>query len=319
MSFNSLKKQRDDLSAIAEKLEAPSKKFQKDERYWYPKIEDGVGYAIIRFMPAKENESLTYVQRFSHGFKGKSGWYMNECPTTQDINGENIGKCPVCENNTKIWNELGDEAARKIISAPYPHKRTRQMKYTSNVYVVSDPQNPENEGKVFLFKYGKKIHDKILLAVKPEFPNDPKFNPFNLWTGANFELKIRTVDGQINYDSSKFQECAELADEETMEKAYNSLHSLEELISPDNYKSYEELQRELARALGESVESLDGEVSKTKSSESGNVIEQAFSDNPEEKQLEIPVSQEPETQSDNVDADIAYFQNLANASLVEDD
>lgn len=307
MSFAEMKKKRENLDAIATSMleDTGKRKYERDTRFWYPKLDDGNGYAVIRFLPEKEGETAKYVQRYSHGFKldaDSNSWYIENCPTTVGVNGEQMGKCPMCEANTELYKTLGKERASKIVSAPYPYARKRKMKYTSNVYVVSDPANPENEGKVFLYEFGTKIFDKLKLALNPQFPKDPKFNPFNLWSGANFELKIRKVDGQVNYDSSSFEACAPLDDDDAvLEKIYNSIYSLEELISPDKYKDYDTLKARVNTVLGVKTEQSSEEV---------------FNNQPEaqsavEKADTAPADSLPTTEADEpADDNLAYFQSL---------
>lgn len=306
MSFAEMKKRRENLDDLAGKLEETGKqKYDKDTRLWYPKLDDGNGYAVIRFMPAKDDEDAKWVQRFTHGYKfdaNSNSWYIENCPTTIGVNGEQIGRCPQCESNSELYKTLGKDRASKIVSAPYPYARKRKMKYTSNVYVVSDPATPENNGKVVLFEYGTKIFDKLKLALSPEFPNDPKFNPFNLWTGANFELKIRKVDGQVNYDSSNFMPVGELADDETMERIYNSIYSLEELIAPENYKDYDTLKARVNTVLGVSAEPTSEEVfnapAEPAPASAAPAVETSEADS-------LPSTEDTEAE-DNLD----YFQNL---------
>lgn len=255
MSFNKLKKKRGDIAKLAAKLENQGKKtYESDDRFWYPKRdENGNGYAIIRFLPAPGEESAPYVQTFRHGYKGPTNnWYIEECPTT-------IGeKCPVCDDNSRLYNDLGKEKASQIVSGM--NGRKRKMQYVGNIYIVSDPETPENEGKVFLFKFGAKIFEKIKVAVSPEFPDETPIDPFDLWEGANFTLKIRKVDGNVNYDSSSFSATSALLDDDkALEKdVYNKEYSLEELIAPDKYKSYDDLKKRF-----DQVSNNSGPVGKT--------------------------------------------------------
>jgi hypothetical protein len=296
MSFKSLKKKRTDIADLAAKLEKGGKKsYDSDDRYWYPKRdENGNGYAIIRFLPAPGEEASAYIQTFRHGFKveGK-GWYIEECPTT-------IGeKCPVCEANSQLYTDLGKEKASQIVSGQ--NGRKRKMQYIANIYVVSDPETPENEGKVFLFKFGAKIFDKIKLAVSPEFPDEKPVDPFDLWEGANFTLKIRKRDNQVNYDSSSFGESSQLLPtDKELEAVYNAEHSLEEIIAPDKFKSYDELKQKFNRVTG--VDQDTGPVAEAPKSR--RVVEEKST----------PVEEPEESPAVNEDADtIDFFQ-----SLVED-
>lgn len=245
MSFKNLKKKRPAIAELAAKLENQGKKtFESDDRFWYPKRdENGNAYATIRFLPAPLEEASAYVQTFRHGYKGPNGWYIEECPTTIG------GKCPVCEANSVLYNEKGKEYASTIVSGM--NGRKRKMQYVANIYVISDPETPENNGKVFLYKFGAKIFDKIKLAVSPEFPDETPFDPFDLWEGANFTLKVRKVDGNVNYDMSTFSTPSQfLKTDKEMEDVYNKEYSLEELIAPDKYKSYEDLSKRFNQVSG---------------------------------------------------------------------
>jgi hypothetical protein len=195
---------------------------------------------VIRFLPAPGDEDVPFVRLFSHGFKGPTGsWYIENSLTT-------IGKQdPVGELNSQLWNS-GIESDKEIARA-----QKRKLAYISNVYVITDQLNPENEGKVFLFKYGKKIFDKLNEVMNPQFADETPMNPFDLWEGANFKLKIRNVEGYRNYDKSEFASAGPLSnDDEEMEKIWKQCNSLQELISPSQFKSYEELKAKLNKVLG---------------------------------------------------------------------
>lgn len=212
----------------------------RDDRVWSCATDKaGNGYAVIRFLPAPANEDVPFVRLFTHGFKGPGGWYIENSLTT-------IGQQdPIAELNTRLWNS-GNESDKETV-----RKQKRQLNYYSNVYVVKDPANPENEGKVFLFRYGKKIFDKLNDLMNPQFEDEKPVNPFDLWAGANFKLKIRKVDGYSNYDKSEFDTPGPLHDDdEVLEKIWKSEHSLQELLDPKNFRSYDELKRRLDRALG---------------------------------------------------------------------
>ncbi len=235
------KKSLESLTAELTKLSGNQFDNSKDDRLWYPNVDKaGNGYAVIRFLPAPGEEDVPFVRMFNHGFKGTTGsWLIENCPTT-------IGhKCPVCEQNTELWNS-GIESDKKIAS-----ERKRKLSFVSNVYVITDQQNPENEGKVFLFKYGKKIFDKLNEAMNPQFADEDAMNPFDLWAGANFKLKIRNVESYRNYDKSEFAKPGPLAEDDTeMESIWKKAHSLQEFIAPSNYKSYDELKGKLIKVLG---------------------------------------------------------------------
>jgi hypothetical protein len=216
----------------------------KDDRFWYPNVDKaGNGYAVIRFLPAPGDEDVPFVRLFEHGFKGPTGsWYIENSLTT-------IGKTdPVSEYNTTLWNS-GLESDKEIA-----RKQKRKLHFVSNVYVITDQQNPENEGKVFLFKYGKKIFDKLNDVMNPSFPDQDPMNPFDLWAGANFKLKIRNLEGYRNYDKSEFAAPGPLSnDDEEMESFWKKTHSLKAFLDPSNFKPYDELKAKLHKVLG-----LDG-------------------------------------------------------------
>lgn len=257
MTFSSLKKNRksnfDKLTQEMEKASGRSNfQKEKDERLWYPAVDKaGNGAALIRFLPAPEGEDIPFVRMFTHSFQGPTGsWYIENCLST-------IGKDdPVSEYNTKLWNsgiESDKDTARK---------QKRKLSFYSNIYVIKDPANPENEGKVFLFKFGKKIWDKLTRAANPPKEEDDEdlmdenetkepFDPFDLWEGANFRIKIRNVAGYRNYDESKFLKPSPLFDDEKkMEEVWKQGHSLQEFIKPEKFKPYAELKAKLNRVLG---------------------------------------------------------------------
>ena len=211
-----------------------------DDRLWKPALDaSGNGYAVIRFLPAPEGESLPWAKLYNHAFQGPGGWLIDNCPTTK---GE---QCPVCAANNKLWNS-GVESDKEIA-----RQRKRKLSYYSNIYVIKDSANPENEGKVFLYKYGKKIHDKVLAAMQPEFDDETPVNPFDLWEGANFKLKIRTIGGYWNYDASEFAAPSALsADDDEMEQLWKQAHSLEAFTTADQFKSYEEIESRMSAVLG---------------------------------------------------------------------
>jgi hypothetical protein len=218
-----------------------AKKSYSDDRYWEPELDkSGNGFAQIRFLPTPEGEEMPWVSYWDHGFQGPGGWYIEKSLTT--LNKQD----PVSEYNTQLWN-TGIEANKEIA-----RKQKRRLHYVSNVYVVSDPKNPDNEGKVFLYKFGKKIFEQLKEAISPAFEDESAINPFDLrGEGANFKIKIRKVDGYWNYDKSEFDSAAPLFDdEEKLNNIYSSVHSLSEIISPNEFKSYDELKEKLDRILG---------------------------------------------------------------------
>jgi hypothetical protein len=244
-SFSALKRQRtsslERLTKEINKLANKETTSSNDDRYWQPEVDKaGNGYAIIRFLPAPVNEELPWVRMWNHGFQGPGGWYIENSLTT--LNQPD----PVAEYNSKLWNS-GNDKDKEIA-----RKQKRRLTYIANIYVVKDPAHPENEGKVFLYKFGKKIFDKINEKMNPEFEDEKPTNPFDLWAGANFKLKIRKVEGYRNYDKSEFEEPAPLLDDDDdMEAIWKSEHSLAELVAADKFKSYDELKKRLDKVLSE--------------------------------------------------------------------
>ena len=244
MSFADLKRQSansfDKLNQALSKLNTSTQSNSSDDdRFWKPNVDKaGNGYAVIRFLPAPDGEDLPFIRIWDHGFQGPGGWYIENSLTT-------IGeKDPVGEYNSKLWNSGNDKDKEQA------RKQKRRLTYISNIYVVSDPANPENEGKVFLYKYGKKIFDKINDLMNPQFPDDAPINPFDLWNGANFKLKIRQVEGYRNYDKSEFDTQRPLADDDQLESIYKSEHKLQPFLDRSNFKSFAELEAKLNRVLG---------------------------------------------------------------------
>lgn len=253
-SFSQLKKKSqaniDALSKEIEKISKGSESY-KDDRFWAPERDKtGNGYAVIRFLPPAEGEDLPWVRVFSHGFQGKGGWFIENCPTTLGL------PCPVCERNSELWNS-GVEADKDIARS-----RKRKLNYISNIYVVSDPANKQNEGKVFLYKFGKKIFDKITEKMKPQFEDETPVNPFDFWGGANFKLKIRTVNGYVNYDKSEFDNPSEFLDgnDKELEGIWNLQHSLKEFVAPNQFKGYDELGVKFGQVVEGSSSSGKGTI-----------------------------------------------------------
>ena len=242
-NFSNLKKQSG-LGSLTQKLVKEVEKMNNgnsnsDERFWKPEMgKDGVGSAIIRFLPAVDGEELPWVKLYSHGFQGPGGWYIENSLTT-------LGqKDPVSEYNRELWNSGNDKDKETV------RKQKRKLSYYSNIYVVKDPAHPENEGRVFLFKYGKKIFDKILNSMQPEFDDEEPINPFDFWAGANFRLKIRKVEGYWNYDKSEFDSPKPLlSDDDAMEAIWKKQHSLDAIIAPDQFKTYEKLEARMNSVL----------------------------------------------------------------------
>ena len=241
MSFADLKKKSsNNLQFLQKELEKTVSNKNVDERFWKPEVDaSGNGYAVIRFLPAPDGETVPWAKVYSHAFQGPGGWYIENSRTTL---GE---KDPVGEVNRQHWNN-GTEEGKDIA-----RRQKRKLSYYSNIQVIKDPKHPENEGKVFLYKYGKKIHDKILAAMQPEFQDETPVNVFDLWEGANFKLKIKKVAGYWNYDSSEFDSVSALsADDSELEATWKSEHSLEAFTAKDNFKSYEDLEARLNLVLG---------------------------------------------------------------------
>jgi hypothetical protein len=244
MSFADLKKQSK-LGSLTQKLVKEVEKMNNagssgDERLWKLECDKGGnGYAVIRFLPAPEGEDLPFVKLYSHAFQGPGGWYIENSLTTLSQ------KDPMSEYNTMLWNngtDSGKEQARK---------QKRKLTYVANIYVVKDPANPSNEGQVMLYKFGKKIFDKITAAMQPEFEDEEAIDPFDFWQGANFKLKAKNVAGYRNYDSSEFaRQDALLEDDEAMEAIWKKEYSLEDFVAPDQFKSYDDLKKRLDYVLG---------------------------------------------------------------------
>jgi hypothetical protein len=277
------------------------KKTYGDDTFWKPELDkSGNGYAVVRFLPTPEGDEMPWVSYFDHGFQGPGGWYIEKSLTT-------IGKKdPVSEYNTSLWNtgiEANKEQARK---------QKRRLHYVSNIFVVSDPKNPDNEGKVFQYRYGKKIFEMLKEAISPAFEDESAINPFDLrGEGANFKIKIRKVDGYWNYDKSEFDSPANLfEDEARLENIAMSTKSLSEIISPSKFKSYEELKEKLDRVLG-----LAGAVANsTAESIADDMEEVPWSGVNKETVAEEPVISSVESTSEVEEDDaMDYFKKLADS------
>ena len=299
MSFASLKKSSGSVAKLTKELEKLSSKGGggngPDDRLWKPEVDKaGNGYAVIRFLPAPTGEELPWAQVWSHAFQGPGGWYIENSLTTLGQND------PVGELNRVLWNS-GIDSDKDVA-----RKQKRKLSYFSNIQVVKDPLHPENEGRVFLYKYGKKIHDKLVEAMKPQFEDEQPINPFDFWKGADFKLKIVKQDGYWNYDRSEFAAPSTLGDydDAKLEEIYNQEYSLVEFTSPKNFKSYEDLEKRLNLVLGKGKARVQSRV--------------------EEEELELPVTVTEETPAapsgfgsaveslkTEVDPDLAYFSRLA--------
>ena len=295
MSFKDLKKQSK-LGSLTAKLVKEVEKMNNtggnaDDRIWKLDVDKGGnGYAVIRFLPAPEGEDLPFVKLYSHAFQGPGGWFIENSLTT-------LGqKDPVSEYNSLLWNngtDAGKETARK---------QKRKLTYVSNIYVVKDPTNPENEGKVFLYKYGKKIFDKLTAAMQPEFEDEEAIDPFDFWQGANFKLKAKIVAGYRNYDSSEFAAPSPLlSDDDAMESLWKKQFSLAEIVAPDQFKTYDELKTRLDYVLGNKKSSAP-------------VFEEEDNDRGEAEELVTAAVSAPSTTStvDKEEDDaLSYFAKLA--------
>ena len=303
MSFVTLKKNRQNelekLTSELSKLNSSPQNREQDD-YWKPEVDkSGNGMAIIRFLPAPEGEEIPFVRIWDHGFKGPGGWFIEKSLTT-------IGqKCPVSEYNSMLWSQ-GTEADKTFVRT----YTKRRLSYISNIYVVKDPANPENEGKVFLYKYGKKIFDKLTDMMSPEFDDETSVNPFDLWEGANFRLKMRNVEGYRNYDKSEFDSPSALSDDdEELEKIYNKEKSLAALVDPSNFMSYDELKSKLYRALA-----LDGNGTANTVTADELTVESpkprtvAVREQPSQPES---WSEDNEETDQSSDAGLSFFENLA--------
>ena len=298
MSFENLKRNRDQISKLVQAAEATGgggeKKSYVDERVWKPTVDKaGNGYAVLRFLPGAEGQELPWARYWDHGFKGPTGlWYIENSLTSIGQND------PVGELNSRLWNS-GIEADKERARS-----QKRRLHYVANILVLQDPSAPQNEGKVFLYKFGKKIFDKIMDAMQPDFADETPVNPFDFWEGADFKLKIRQVEGYRNYDKSEFAGASALydADESRLESVYNQLHDLSEFTDPKNYKTYDELKTKLMRVLGEDA------------SIGAPTMAQTIQMNEPAPTPQAPVA-EPvtaETMATDDDDTMSYFARLAN-------
>ena len=247
MNISALKK-KSSMDKLTKALEGLSggttSKNGADTRLWSAQVDKaGNGYAVIRFLDSPQvdgEDGMPWAQIFNHGFQGPGGWLIDNCLTS--IN----QKCPVCEHNSALWNS-GIEANKEIV-----RKQKRKLTYIANILVVKDAAQPENEGKVFLYKFGKKIFDKVKEKIEPQFEDEKAINPFNFWEGANFKLKIRQVEGYRNYDKSEFDTVSAVADgdDDEIEKIWKAAYSLKEFLKPSEFKTYDELKTKLTRVLG---------------------------------------------------------------------
>lgn len=278
------------LSQVQAESAPQEKKSYVDERLWKPELDkSGNGYAVIRFLPAPEGEELPWVKVWKHAFQGPTGkWFIENSLTTLNQ------KDPVSEYNSQLWNS-GLESDKEIA-----RKQKRKLEYYSNIYVVSDSKHPENEGKVFLFRYGKKIFDKMMAAMQPEFEDETPINPFDFWEGANFKLKIRKVDGYWNYDASSFENVSALKDnDDDLNAIWKTQYSLQEFLAPTNFKSYDELKKR-----------LDDVLSGTVTASAAAMMDEDVVETPVMKSEPAPSI--PSVDATDEDDTMSYFQKLAN-------
>jgi hypothetical protein len=293
-SFAALKRNKSSFEKLTKAIEAtsqPAEAGSKDDtRFWQPEVDkSGNGMAIIRFLPAPAadgDDALPWVRVFNHGFQGPGGWLIDNCLTTLN------DKCPVCEHNSTLWNS-GIEANKEIV-----RKQKRKLSYFANVLIVSDPKHPENEGTIRLFKFGKKIFDKISEAMNPEFEDEKPINPFDFWEGANFKLKIRNIEGYRNYDKSEFEAASALmdGDDEKLENIWKKEHSLSDFLEKKNFKPYDQLKQRLDKVLG-----FEGVAIASKASE--ELISSKFTE-------DAPFDTTTKAASGD-DDDLDYFKSLA--------
>lgn len=289
MSFKDMKRKSvGSISELTKKLETAEKKNSyQDDRFWKPTLDKASnGMAVFRFLPAPENEDMPWAKLYTHAFKVGGRWYIENSRTT-------IGeKDPVSEMNSELWNS-GLESDKDIA-----RDRKRKLSYISNILVLKDPGAPENEGKVFLYKYGVKIFNKIQEAMQPEFDDEDPINPFDYWAGANFKLKVRKVGGYINYDKSEFESPSELlgGDDGKLEELWKTQHSLQAFVAPDQFKTYDELKKKLQEVVGDDIRATESDFVSQKTVEDVVVEETVSSDN-------------GEVEGEETDA-LSYFQRL---------
>jgi hypothetical protein len=295
-SFANLKRSRNDFDKLTKAIEQTNQSTseagsKEDTRFWQPEVDKaGNGMAVIRFLPAPAadgDDALPWVRVFSHGFQGPGGWFIDNCLTTLNE------KCPVCEHNNTLWNS-GIEANKDIA-----RKQKRKLSYIANILVVSDPANKSNEGQIRLFKFGKKIFDKITEAMNPEFADEKAINPFDMWEGANFKLKIRNVEGYRNYDKSEFADQSALfdGDDEKLEDLWKREFGIKEFSEKKQFKSFEQLKTRLDKVLG-----FDGAPAAPKSKASDTVASIKDDDT---SIIDKAISED--------DEDLDYFRELADS------
>jgi len=310
MGFSDLKKQSS-LGSLTSKLVKEVEKMNNtasgtDDRLWKPEMDkSGNGYAVIRFLPAPDGEELPWVKLFSHAFQGPGGWYIENSLTTLNQ------KDPVSELNRELWNSGSDKDKETV------RKQKRKLSFYANIYVVKDPANPQNEGKVFLYKFGKKIFDKIMDVMQPEFEDETPINPFDFWQGANFKLKLVKKDGYWNYDKSEFDRpSALLDDDDALEALWKKQYSLTAITAPDQFKSYDELKKRLDYVLGNkstrtATVNEETEYDNYAASESGRVTEEEVFQKLEQSYTKSQSVPETSSNDEEEDDALSYFSKLA--------
>ncbi len=280
----------DKLLAAVNKTKAGQGGFKDPhaDKFWRAEQDaTGNAYCVIRFLPGKTDDDVPFIKTYSHGFKNDAGrWFIEPCPTTIERD------CPVCTANGPLWNS-GIEKDKEIV-----RQRKRKVGYMANILVVSDPKHPENDGKVFIFKFGQKIFDKIIGALTPEFEDEKPMNPFDAREGANFKLKIRKVEGYANYDKSEFDKPGAIGKDKEIDAILTQLHDLSVFISPNEFKSYEELEKKFNLVIGNNAT-----VKPKTDSDDEEFVREA---------VKAPKKKEPTTDSDDDADSLAYFQRLAN-------
>ena len=262
VDFASLKKNRsksfDALNAELSKVSSGKGNFKDpdEDKYWKP-TRDAAGnaFAIVRFLPAPPDEDLPFVVLYDHGFKGPNGqWYIENSRTT-------IGEPdPVSEYNSELWNVSADDNSPTRKQA---RDQKRRKHYIAGIQVIKDSGNPDNNGKVFLYKFGAKIYGKLNDLMNPQFEDEKPVNPFDFWGGANFRVKVTGQGRDTSYDKSEFDAPSEHldGDDEALEALYKTQYSLKEVIAPEKFKTYDQLKTKLYRVLGLSGSTVTGNAS----------------------------------------------------------
>lgn len=297
-SFSALKRSRGSVEKLTAAIQQSSQSKKEDERFWEPTVDKAKnGHASIRFLPAPPQDGedgLPWVRTFSHGFQGPGGWLIELCPTTLDQ------KCPVCEANGLLWNS-GIEANKTVARS-----RKRKLSYTANILVISDPAKPENDGKVKLYRFGSKIFEKVYEKMHTVFPDEATFNPFDLWEGATFKLKIRQVEGYRNYDKSEFGPQGPISEDETkLEAIWKSEHTLREIVAVKNFKTYAQIDSRLRKVLGSAVSTATADQAGAQAfgDMDAGVKAPAIHNDPVESVVSV---------SDEEPDDMQFFKDLAN-------